>query len=81
MEGGSLRKITETTLFPLSLVILIAGGVFWLSSVYSTASTTKDEVTLLRQKQDEYYDAIQKVDERLSRIEGKLGINLNESEK
>ncbi len=74
-----IRSITEGTVIPLSLVLVLIGGIFWLSTVYSTANTTMEEVKLLRQKQDDYYDTIEKIDVRLSRIEGKLGIyNLHE---
>lgn len=72
-----MKKISEGTLVPLSLVLTIAGGAFWISSVYSMAATNSKEIQMLRDKQDQYYEEIQKVDERLSRIEGKLGINLN----
>jgi len=72
-----MTKITEGTLMPLSLVILALGGVFWLSSINSDAKATRADVEILRQKQDEYLGEIRRVDERLSRIEGKLGIHLD----
>lgn len=74
-------KITEGTLIPISFVCVLAGGIVWLTALASDTKMTKQQVEEINQKQDSYMSEIRKVDERLSRIEGKLGINLNRSEK
>ena len=34
-----LKKITETTLIPISLAIVLFGGVFWMSTIWNTMNT------------------------------------------
>ena len=79
--GRSVGKITEGTLIPISLVCVLAGCIVWVTALASDTRVTKEEVELLRQKQDQYILEIRRVDERLSRIEGKLGINMNRGDK
>ena len=63
------NKVSENTLIPISLVLTIIGGVFWLTSMYSKVEA--HEATLLH-----IHDAQQKFQEevidRLARIETKL---------
>ncbi len=58
-------KITENTLVPLSLVITLAGGIFWLTVIYSK---TEANAAL----GDRMSTALESIDQRLSRIEGRL---------
>lgn len=69
-----VKKITEKTLLPVSLVIVLIGGVVWLTTLKSDADQLKQQIQLLQSKQDQYLEEIQSVNTRLSRIEGKLGI-------
>ncbi len=65
-----LAKLTEKTLVPVSLVIVLLGGMAWLTNVYSVASEAAKNA-------DAALKAAQSIDRRLSRIEGKLGIEGN----
>jgi hypothetical protein len=62
-----IKEISESTVIPLTLVIAIMGGTVWLSSVYNEA---KEARVLAGECSEDF----KKIDERLSHIEGKLGI-------
>lgn len=78
-----LARISESTVVPISFVIIIIGGVLWLGDMHSTVTASAAEITSVK-KQTEltiemYYhgqletiDKLNKIDSRLSRIEGKL---------
>lgn len=63
-----IKQITEDTVLPITLVLVLLGGVFWLSEMHSNALAAKTGVY-------ELSAALSKINERLSRIEGKLGVN------
>ena len=73
-----MNKITENTLIPVSLVILLLGGIVWLTSIYAQASQAAEAVKALTFKQEDYNRLIENIDRRLSRIEGKLGVRSEE---
>lgn len=64
-------KINEKTLIPLSLMITIIGGVYWLSNLNFKANASEKEIEKLNKK----ITVIQSIDTRLSRIEGALNIS------
>jgi hypothetical protein len=64
-----MRKIAEDTLLPISLVITLAGGVFWLSSMYSKVEAHEVGLTSLKASQTAFQ---QEVIDRLARIETAL---------
>lgn len=68
MSTSSIREISERTLVPISLIVALLVGVFWLSGVANKA----DAANVMA---NECAHDFKKIDERLSRIEGKLGIN------
>lgn len=67
-----MKAITEKTLIPLSLVMTLIGGVFWLTSIYFEAKAANSSITEIKQKQDSYTETLNSIDKRLSRIEGFL---------
>jgi hypothetical protein len=61
--------ITEKTLLPISLLVIIAGGIFWLSSMYALANSNEKQITII--KTDLKSDIIRlesKVDRLLERV-------------
>lgn len=63
-----MKSISESTMLPISLIITILGGVFWITSMYAetkynTASIVKMETKL------EY---LQSIDRRLAIIEDQI---------
>ena len=48
---SDLKKITEQTLIPISLVIVLFGGVFWVTNIWSSVETLKKDFTEQREVQ------------------------------
>jgi hypothetical protein len=46
---SELKKITEQTLVPISLVIILFGGVFWITNIWSSVETLKKDFTEQRE--------------------------------
>jgi hypothetical protein len=63
-----MRQITEKTLLPLSLVIVLLSLAVWLSDLSSRANATSKVL-------DAHLEAVYKIDRRLARIEGRLKIS------
>lgn len=64
-----LNEVSEKTLIPVSLVFALVVAIVYISEMHS-------KVENLKEVQTEYYNTVRHIDERLSRIEGKLGVNL-----
>lgn len=69
-----LMQISEDTLLPISLVIVLVGGVFWLSSAYSQISANAADIADIKQERETLTAVVSRIDRRLSRIEGRLKI-------
>lgn len=67
-----VRKITEATVLPISLIIMLAIGVWGASAINSKAQTAVDAAGSAQQSANDCHKTITRIDERLSRIEGKL---------
>ena len=62
--------ITEKTLLPISLLVILAGGIFWLSSMYALANSNEKQIAII--KTDLKSDIIRlesKVDRLLERVQ------------
>lgn len=70
-----MLAVSEKTLLPLSLVIGIMGGSSWLTTIYVQNKAHAGMIEEIKVRQDAYTQTLQKIDARLSRIEGKLGLN------
>jgi hypothetical protein len=44
-----MSKITENTLVPISLVIMLVGGIVWLSDIHAKAAYAESKLTKLEQ--------------------------------
>jgi len=40
--------ITEKTLLPISLLVILAGAIFWLSSMYALASNNEKQIVIIK---------------------------------
>ena len=63
-----MSKIFEGTLLPISFVIVIMGGVFWLSSMYAETKANSAAIDKMELK----LEYIQSIDKRLAIIESEL---------
>ena len=62
--------ISEKTAVSLGLVIVLAGGIVWLSTVFAQVRHNGEQISELK----EHAKVVESIDRRLSRIEGKLNI-------
>ena len=68
-----MTKITEKTLIPLSLVISIVGGVFWLTTMWADTQANALTIEKIEFKQEKFsravVDKLDDIKDRLARIE------------
>mgnify|MGYP001590178655 CR=1 FL=1 len=67
-----MQILSEETLLPISLVILIAGGIVWLTKMFMISRDTDKHLVLLSARVDMLEKESSVVCERLARIETKL---------
>lgn len=72
-----MKKITERTLIPISLVTIIIGGVLWLSDMhfqaYSNAQDIESIKVHLKSSTHKQTTLLMDIRDRISKIEGYLG--------
>lgn len=66
-----MKLITERTAIPISLVIVLVGGVLWFARLEAKVEAAQRS----QEEQQELRKALQRIDRRLSRMEGKMGIH------
>lgn len=64
--------ITENTPISISLLISLAGGIFWLTTLYSKTEANAEALKRIEYNQEKYTENLEQINERLSRIEGYL---------
>jgi hypothetical protein len=69
-----MQKISGETLVPLSLIAVLTGAIFLVATLFSNQKSNAEAIEKIETKQDKYTDIVQKIDTRLGRIEGKLGV-------
>ena len=71
-----MTKITEKTFIPISLLSIVAGGIFWLSSMYSKVEAHENTLNKIQVQQTKFMasdDTFKdEVIDRLARIETKI---------
>jgi hypothetical protein len=67
-----LREITERTLIPLSIFAVLAGGIFWLSSLFATVSQHTQQLQALETKQEKVGEILQMIREDLADIKAAI---------
>lgn len=67
-----MKQLTETTLLPISLVITIIGGVFWLTSIYNTTQSNAASIASIENKQERYIETVSEIRVELGKIKGML---------
>lgn len=65
-----MKLITERTAIPISLVVVLVGGVLWFARLEAKV----DAASNLQADQIQLAHTLNRIDRRLSRMEGKLGI-------
>jgi hypothetical protein len=64
--------ISESTGISISLLITLAGGIFWLSTLYAKTLNTEQATQRIESKQDQYNKDIQEIKEDIAHIKGML---------
>jgi hypothetical protein len=68
------NKIDEKTLIPISFLLVILGGVFWLSTIHSKVSASEKQIEQISSTGPGSIAAqLKEHGESLARIEGALG--------
>lgn len=70
-----MNYINEDTVIPISLVLLLLGGVAAFTHTEGVVSANSQRIQELKDDQKNYSDKIDKVLQKLGKIEGKLGID------
>ena len=75
MSPDRLRLINENTVLPLSLIITLMGGIFWLTIIYAQGKQNTADIAEVKGAQSQYNHIMQSIDHRLSEIEGQMKSN------
>lgn len=71
-----LKSITENTLIPISLVIVIIGGVSWLTAIHAGEQKNAENIMQIKADSKEFSESVDhKLDsvlDRLARIEEQI---------
>lgn len=70
METKSI--ISKETLVPIGLLVTLAGGVFWLSTLWSDVQNLKQNQDKLQIQIYQTNDTVSKISEKLIRLETKM---------
>lgn len=81
-----VTKISESTVLPVSLVIVLAGFIYWISGIYSMGQANAASIVEINESRQnsrkEYLDTVKSLDTtlkdmntRLSHIEGAMKID------
>ncbi len=55
-----------------TVIAILAGGILWLTNIHATASENSNQIYGMRTYQEKILDQLREMNQRLSRIEGKL---------
>jgi hypothetical protein len=83
IEGGDMKEyIGQSTLVPISFIVVIFFVAFWLSELKSGCDVNASEISTIKSQSAKIESKLDEISERLSRIEGRLdNINQNLREK
>lgn len=73
-----MDAISEFTKIRLSLVIVLAGGIAWLTSLKADTISLKEKIENLERNESRYLQMQEEIRDRLSHIEGMLRKSLRE---
>jgi len=71
---GSMAKITEQTLIPLTMVGCVIGFTMWLTSMSFQVQANTKRLDAIELKQDAYNDSVHKIQTDLALIKQALGV-------
>lgn len=70
-----MKSISEMTLIPIGLaVVIIGGGTTWLTVMASTLTQNSKDIASIKDNQSQYMKDLYKIELHLAKIRWKLGI-------
>lgn len=70
------KFISPSSAISISLAISLIGGASWLTTIYSEGKENAKKINLVAEKQEKTEEILNRIDRRLSRIEGRLGVRV-----
>lgn len=67
-----LSKLSEATVIPISLVIVLIGATVYVTSIFGQTSAQRERLDKIEKNQEDYNKSVQVIAERLATIEGLL---------
>jgi len=67
-----IKKITSSTLLPMSSIAIIATAIGWLMSAHADVKHNIDDIAALKVDNKDVHHKLDDIIQRLSRIEGKI---------
>jgi hypothetical protein len=72
---AKFKALTEDTLLPFGLVLILFGGVSWLTSLYDETKANGSSIEELRIEQKVHNEKLDRIILKISHVEGKLGMD------
>lgn len=73
-----MKSKALSVVVPISSVVSLLGGIIWLTMAFAQIKENGNRIADLKKSKDVYNETVQKIDRRLSRIEGRLNITPRE---
>lgn len=73
--GDKIKMITEKTLLPVSMWVIIIGLTVWLTTLSAKTDSNIKDISEAKAKQEIYNQNLMEINTRLSHIEGKVDVN------
>jgi hypothetical protein len=67
-----IKKISETTLIPLSFVLVLFGFISWLTNLHGETMSNHNDVIEIKDTQKVYNQKLDRIMEKLNTMEGVL---------
>jgi hypothetical protein len=71
--GASWKKDLETVFYAVSLIVFIVGGILWLGSMNSLATTNTSDIKDLKAQESDHTKQFEEIRIRLTHIEDAVG--------
>lgn len=73
--GDKIKMITEKTLLPISLWLVIIGLTVWLTTLNAKTDQNIKDISEAKSSQETYNKNLTEINSRLSHIEGMVDVN------
>ncbi len=67
-----MQRINESTLIPLSMMLIVGGGVAWLTTMYTDVKYNTEQINEIKSDQEKHADEMGQVLQKLAAIQEQL---------